>query len=381
MLKRLFVCAVLSIFSFGEACAVDAQKFLGLLVSGYSEKQGDKFEALGAESIGQDIVLRGVTFTSNLTETPRRIPIGDIVFYGVRNDGDDFVFSEAAIPKRTVNFGPLAISFGPVKLMNGRVYGKPSAQDFTFAWWERIESGAVSLELDGRKLASIDSASLLLSPYADGKQVSLGASIVGITWNPRNKDVEEIVKSFGIQSMRADFTGSMQWSEDGVLRLRDLAYDTRGLGVVRASATLSGIDRALVLELEKLDRLQSTGQNTDDKAANLLLQVLLNTASLRYENGKFVDVLFALANRRFGRDRETLEKLVVGTAERSISNLGAPALGREMGLAVRTFLSSPKSLTFSLEPKEPQPILFLSPPFDDLEGLMLVFGAHVTAND
>jgi len=191
-----------------------------------------------------------------------------------------------------------------------------------------------------------------------------------------------MLKQLGYTSLNLDFTttGDMKLTGDKVSYRFDVGINGRDIAKLSLGAGFADIPLAVYAQLLSAH----TEGKEPDYAALLpqMQQVLLNGASLRFEDQSLVNRLMPMAAAINGMDENTLRASIGPMLQLALVQFQNEAFSQQAMAAVNAFFANPKSLTITAKPAASLSVAQLSAMDPNKPGEAITkLGLTVTAND
>ncbi|WP_395660216.1 hypothetical protein [Aestuariivirga sp.] len=254
----------------------------------------------------------------------------------------------------------------------------------TSSFARKISSGQINLNAGGQSIA-VDG----VQSTWDGDP-NTGAGTFSI--NVNNIAIPEaalalmdqggMLKQLGYTSLNLDFTttGDMKLTGDKVSYRFDVGINGRDIAKLSLGASFADIPLAVYAQLLSAH----TEGKEPDYAALLpqMQQVLLNGASLRFEDQSLVNRLMPMAAAINGMDENTLRASIGPMLQLALVQFQNEAFAQQAMAAVNAFFANPKSLTITAKPAASLSVAQLSAMDPNKPGEAITkLGLTVTAND
>jgi len=254
----------------------------------------------------------------------------------------------------------------------------------TSSFARKISSGQINLNAGGQSIA-VDG----VQSTWDGDP-NTGAGTFSI--NVNNIAIPEaalalmdqggMLKQLGYTSLNLDFTttGDMKLTGDKVSYRFDVGINGRDIAKLSLGAGFADIPLAVYAQLLSAH----TEGKEPDYAALLpqMQQVLLNGASLRFEDQSLVNRLMPMAAAINGMDENTLRASIGPMLQLALVQFQNEAFSQQAMAAVNAFFANPKSLTITAKPAASLSVAQLSAMDPNKPGEAITkLGLTVTAND
>jgi len=254
----------------------------------------------------------------------------------------------------------------------------------TSSFARKISSGQINLNAGGQSIA-VDG----VQSTWDGDP-NTGAGTFSI--NVNNIAIPEaalalmdqggMLKQLGYTSLNLDFTttGDMKLTGDKVSYRFDVGINGRDIAKLSLGAGFADIPLPVYAQLLSAH----TEGKEPDYAALLpqMQQVLLNGASLRFEDQSLVNRLMPMAAAINGMDKNTLRASIGPMLQLALVQFQNEAFSQQAMAAVNAFFANPKSLTITAKPAASLSVAQLSAMDPNKPGEAITkLGLTVTAND
>ena len=254
----------------------------------------------------------------------------------------------------------------------------------TSSFARKISSGQINLNAGGQSIA-VDG----VQSTWDGDP-NTGAGTFSI--NVNNIAIPEaalalmdqggMLKQLGYTSLNLDFTttGDMKLTGDKVSYRFDVGINGRDIAKLSLGAGFADIPLPVYAQLLSAH----TEGKEPDYAALLpqMQQVLLNGASLRFEDQSLVNRLMPMAAAINGMDENTLRASIGPMLQLALVQFQNEAFSQQAMAAVNAFFANPKSLTITAKPAASLSVAQLSAMDPNKPGEAITkLGLTVTAND
>jgi hypothetical protein len=191
-----------------------------------------------------------------------------------------------------------------------------------------------------------------------------------------------MLKQLGYTSLSFDVTSmsDTKITDDKVSYGFELGFSGRDIANLRMGANFSDIPLAAYAELMKTN---SEGKEPDMAALMpQMQQVLVNGASLRFEDASIVNKVLPMAAAMNGMDANTLRASIGPMVQLTLVQLQNEAFTKQAADAVTAFFAAPKSLTIAAQPVAPLKVseIMALDPAKPGEAITRM-GISVTAND
>jgi hypothetical protein len=254
----------------------------------------------------------------------------------------------------------------------------------TSSFARKMSSGPISLSASGQTIA-VDGAESTWNGDPDTgagsfnmkvSNVAIPESVVALM------DQGGMLKQLGYTSLNLDFAtmGDMKLDGEKVSYSFELGLAGRDIAKISLGAAFAEIPLAVYAQLLKA---HTEGKEPDYAALMPQMQgIVLNGASLRFEDQSLVNRLMPLAAAMQGMDENTLRASIGPMVQLALVQLQNEAFTQQALAAVNAFVAGPKSLTVSAKPATALTVSELSVMDPNKPGEAINrLGLTVTAND
>jgi hypothetical protein len=222
----------------------------------------------------------------------------------------------------------------------------------TSSFARKMSSGPMSLSASGQTI-SVDGAESTWNGDPDTgagsfnmkvSNVAIPESVVALM------DQGGMLKQLGYTSLNLDFAtmGDMKLDGEKVSYSFELGLTGRDIAKISLGAAFAEIPLAVYAQLLKA---HTEGKEPDYAALMPQMQgIVLNAASLRFEDQSLVNRLMPLAAAMQGMDENTLRASIGPMVQLALVQLQNEAFTQQALAAVNAFVAGPKSLTVTAKP-------------------------------
>jgi hypothetical protein len=254
----------------------------------------------------------------------------------------------------------------------------------TSSFARKISSGQINLNAGGQSIA-VDGVQSTWDgdPNTGAGTFSINVNNIAIPESALALvDQGGMLKQLGYTSLNLDFTttGDMKLTGDKVSYRFDVGINGRDIAKLSLGAGFADIPLAVYAQLLSAH----TEGKEPDYAALLpqMQQVLLNGASLRFEDQSLVNRLMPMAAAINGMDENTLRASIGPMLQLALVQFQNEAFAQQAMAAVNAFFANPKSLTITAKPAAALSVAQLSAMDPNKPGEAITkLGLTVTAND
>lgn len=254
----------------------------------------------------------------------------------------------------------------------------------TSSFARKISSGQINLNAGGQSIA-VDGVQSTWDgdPNTGAGTFSINVNNIAIPESALALvDQGGMLKQLGYTSLNLDFTttGDMKLTGDKVSYRFDVGINGRDIAKLSLGAGFADIPLAVYAQLLSAH----TEGKEPDYAALLpqMQQVLLNGASLRFEDQSLVNRLMPMAAAINGMDENTLRASIGPMLQLALVQFQNEAFAQQAMAAVNAFFANPKSLTITAKPAASLSVAQLSAMDPNKPGEAITkLGLTVTAND
>ena len=254
----------------------------------------------------------------------------------------------------------------------------------TSSFARKISSGKINLTAGGQAI-SVDGVQSTWDgdPNTGAGKFNVNVSNIAIPESALALvDQVGLLKQLGYTSLNLDLTtmGDMKLDGEKVSYRLDLGINGRDIAKLSFGAGFADIPLAVYAQLLSA---HTEGKEPDyDALLPQMQQVLLNGASLRFEDQSLVNRLMPMAAAMNGMDEKTLRASIGPMVQLSLVQFQNEAFAQQAMAAVSAFFADPKSLTITAKPATALSVAQLSAMDPNKPGEAITrLGLTVTAND
>lgn len=254
----------------------------------------------------------------------------------------------------------------------------------TSSFARKISSGNINLTAGGQTI-SVDGAESTWDgdPNTGAGKFTVNVSNIAIPASALALvDQGGMLKQLGYTSLNLDFTtmGDMKLAGDKVSYRFDLGINGRDIAKLSFGAGFADIPLAVYAQLLSA---HTQGKEPDyDALMPQMQQVLLNGASVRFEDQSLVNRLLPMAAAINGMDEKTLRASIGPMVQLALVQFQNEAFTQQAMAAVNAFFADPRSLTITAKPATALSVAQLSAMDPNKPGEAITrLGITVTAND
>ena len=358
--KRLIASLALVLAGSTSVLAADAQAFADRLQA-IAAKTGAPINFAGAESVGENVVLKGVTLGAGADAAN----VGDITFESVTGSSAegwtvarvpfaDFKKAEgskeAAVTGMVVEGLQLAGSEGVSKLPGEAQYYFDSAS---------IQS--VKVTEGGNNLFSLSGTDITNSVTAGSGEIAssftLGDFMIDFAGMPAD-DTTRTMQAIGYSQLSGNGSTDSSWDpKTGELSLDPFELTVENAGKLSFAFQLNGYTSAFSKSLQQIQEQMAAdpagAQNSGMAIIGLVSQLSIASMQLDFTDDSLTNKLLDYYAKQNGQTKEQLIDGISGMMPAVLASLQNPEFQTEVTTAVTTFLKDPKSLTISVDPDAP----------------------------
>lgn len=254
----------------------------------------------------------------------------------------------------------------------------------TSSFARKMSSGPISLSASGQTI-SVDGAESTWNGDPDTGAGSFNMKVSNIAIPEpvvALMDQGGVLKQLGYTSLNLDFAtmGDMKLDGETVSYSFELGLTGRDIAKISLGAAFADIPLAVYAQLLKA---HTEGKEPDYAALMPQMQgIILNGASLRFEDQSLVNRLMPLAAAMQGMDEKTLRASIGPMVQLALVQLQNEAFTQQALAAVNAFVAGPKSLTLAAKPATALTVSEISVMDPNKPGEAINrLGLTVTAND
>lgn len=358
--KRLIASLALLLAGSTSVLAADAQAFADRLKA-VAAKTGAPLSFAGAESEGENVVLKGVTLGAG----PDAANVGDITFENVTGSDaegwkvervpfEDFkkteANKEAAITGMVVEGLQIAGTSAASALPGEAQYFFDSAS---------IES--VKVTEGGKDLFSLTGTDITNSVTAGSGEIAssftLGDFAIDFAALPAD-DTTKAMQAIGYPQLSGNGSVDSTWDpKTGELSLDPFELNVEDAGKLSFAFQLNGYTAAFSKSLQQIQEQMAAdpkgAENSGMAIIGLVSQLSIASMQLDFTDDSLTNKLLDFYAKQGGQTKEQLIDGITGMMPAVLASLQNPDFQTEVTTAVDTFLKDPKSLTISVDPDAP----------------------------
>lgn len=322
------------------------------------------YDALTTDGSG-NVTLKNLTLTKEAKDDEASLTIktAEVDFSGITSEGPSlYKIAKASFTSTSVDMKGKDVAI-TASIPNAAAEGwyirsvgaTPSPKDellsaATFA--EHIGSGPVSITAAGQTF-TIDN---IETSWAGDPNTGAGK----FTFKVNNVALPEqvvalmdqggMLKQLGYPTLNLDLASDADLAINGDMLNYgfNVSFSGRNIGALSLAGSVNDVPISVYSEMTKA---QAEGKPIDfDKLGPELQNVVINSASLRFEDASITKKLLPLAAAMQGMDEKTLVASIPPTIQLTLIQLQNEALTKQAVDAVTAFLADPKSLTISAKP-------------------------------
>jgi hypothetical protein len=353
--------ALSALFFFGSTswAAVDAKKIADALVAQF-ESNGVKLAIAGAESSGENILLKGITLTPPDGKA-KPFELAELALEGVTEDATGYSVNQVVFAAKTVDNGKDGVlEFGGGKISGLHISNVSNPADplQSMLLPKSFEFAPVTYTFNGAQVFRMDSATGNYSAYEAGKPMDFDAKIGGIHGDfsavPDAK-AKDTLAALGMTTVDGEVRMKGSWNpQDGRMALTEYAFDFKDVGKLNIMLDLSGYTPAFVKSLQEINK---TMTEKDDSAKGmaalgLMQQLTFNSFSIRFDDASVANRIIDFAAKQAGQPRDAVLAQAKGMVPFMMMQLQDAEFATSVTTAVSAFLDNPKSIEIKAAPAQ-----------------------------
>lgn len=389
-LAALFAGTLLS----GQAFALDGDAFLKAFGQRY-ESSGGKLTAGSVDVTGTTVVSR----STRLELTDPKVPsivlsLGDITFENVEDlGGGGYRVGRMSIPEILFNQDQLSFK---VENMAADNLELPAAGDdwaSTVMFYDKTSTGPMTVSIAGQNVLTVAGSTATMKRTDGGRGMFFDVNVEGMHAEPAtfaDPTNLPVIQALGLETVDAKATLSGQWdAQSGVFTLNHYDIDAERIGKLKSEFGMTGYTGALHKSIQ--DTQKSLRDNPDPQAASqaagiamlgIAQQINISNFVLRFEDAGITGRVLDFTAKTQGVSGAQFAQAIKGMVPMMLAQKGIQDPDGKLGKAVGDFLENPKSITISLKPSQPTPLMSIVGTVSTSPALILSLpGLSITAND
>jgi hypothetical protein len=360
--------------------------FAKRLVELYANTSG-KLSYSAAEAAGADVTLKGVGLDIG---DGTALPIGDIVFRNVAQNGADWTAERAEFTDmNTTNEGTTIVLSGVS--MDGLVLpGDPATP---FLLYDRAAMKTFNVSVAGAQVFAMNDyvADVTYTTPIDTVSFTSAAESITVTVPATDaKSAETATALFGGPSVTGRMVMNGAWTNsNGRMELSEMSLDVPGSGKLNMAFSLDGYTLQFMKTLQEVTEAASQGGNSEQAQAaqgmamlGLMQQLSFVSTMIRYEDAGLATKALDEIAKQQGRDKAQIVNETKAIIPFGLAQLQKPEFSAAVTKAVSDFLDNPKSFTVKAAPAAPVPgALLMATGMGNPADLIDQLSVTVTAND
>jgi hypothetical protein len=376
----------------GAAWALDGNAFAERLKTSYGAQAGGGGLSYGSVEVdGDTVTLKAATLDVDPTT---KLPLGDLVFTGVTEDGGAWLAETATIAdiNTTVETATYVMKGF---IIEGMTIPAANADGTTpFILYDRAAIDEASVSIGGKPAAGMVGYEVVVS--ADDPAVrmdfesdaeSLYVNIADISTDPASV---ESAKALGVERLDGALSMNGSWTaEKGTLTVSEFSYDVPDLGKIDLTFAIDGYTPEFIKTLGEVSNAAAAAGNDEQAQAaqglamlGLIQQLAYVSTKIRYDDAGFANRALDFAAARQGTTREAFVPQLKGMVPFMLGQLQNPDLAASATAAISAFLDDPQNITINATPAAPVPgaMLMATGAGNPME-LIKTLNVQVTANE
>lgn len=209
-------------------------------------------------------------------------------------------------------------------------------------------SGIVAASSAAPAPVTIDTVSVDLGNVVDGAPSDGTLKIAGINIPgdvlKADEQTKDWVEQLGYDKLDLDVTidASFDNTKDSLL-IKTISIDGQDVGKLTISGTFGGLPRAKLQDPQKLKEIAATAT--------------VDAANFQFENKGVVERVLDMQAKAMGATRDQFVDQITGALPLMLSMINNPPFQDKVAGAATAFLKSPKSLTITMAPGKPMPLM------------------------
>ncbi|KAB0680700.1 hypothetical protein [Aureimonas leprariae] len=344
-----------------SALAADAQAFANRLKDAVAASSLPMSFA-GAESQGDNVVVKGVTFGTG----PDAAKLGDVTFEGVTgSDADGWKVTRVPIADVDQADGDKRIQARGMVVSGIQIApkDKPSTLPGEAPWFfdSAAVQGVEGTE-SGKPVFSLGATSFTNSVASGGaidSNFTLGDLKLDFTAT-KDDEAAKTMTAVGYPQLAGNGTMHMNWDpKSGDLTLDPFTLDFQNAGKFDVAYMIKGYTPAFA---KQLSQIQNQMASQPDQASQsgmaiigLLSQLSIGSLQVGFTDASLTNKLLDYFAKENGTTREQLADSLSQMAPQSLAALNNPEFQAQVAGAISAFLKDPKSIKVEVKPTQPIP--------------------------
>lgn len=361
-----------------------ADTFMEILEAGNATISGYD----GVSGSGGDVVITGLRAsvddngkTSDLTIAETSIAGGSVDAEG-KLSADTMTMTDVAIDdtdgKDKVNARVARVAIVKPVLPSAASVKAKASTDAIAPGYSSAELTGIVVETEDQGTIPIARASAVVDRM-DGDLPTAGSlSLEGVEVSAEALDEDErkTLTDLGYDKVMLSLQMEIDWDPaSGTLNIEKLTLSGENAATINATLRINGLTREVVQQLD-------AAQDNPEKAMGLMQGLLVESLTLRIDNGSLVDRLLDNQAKEAGATREEFVQQLTGALPFMLSMINNPGFQKKVAAAATTFLNDPKSLSATAMPSAPVPFAqVLGTAMMAPQTLPDILGVTITANE
>jgi len=328
--------------------------------------QGQKFTYGSIENSGDGFVVKQPTWT-----VPDLAPIkGETAQFSSVKENDDgsITIGSVDVNAITAGSGDISVTFDTAAIKGLRIPKQGESDPIKkIAYYTNFDATNGIVKYKGKVVATFPKTTLEMSPFNTETTMTMNAAMNDIALDLSSVEDPSFKKGLSDLGYDGKFTGRMamqgDWSGktgDMNLSVYDLVIDN--VGTLSFPFSVAGYTAERVAKMQQL--VKETEGTTDpaeqQRAAMQMFDGLeLKSAAITFKDDSLTKRGLELASKQMQQPPESLAAAAPMMIGMGMANLKMPEVTQMVSTAVGKFLQNPGTLSFSVQPQKPTPIMDL----------------------
>lgn len=345
------------------------------------------------------VVTDGDTVT--LTETHFTIPgepgfdAGDMVFSGVEETGDGGYYAETLEIEDVDHTNDGArITVNDILFEGMTIPADPTGTGIdSIMLYETFSAGPIHIAVDGKDVFSLESITANMSKMSGDAGIEASMEANGL-WADvtqlKDEDGEAQLVRLGYKEVTGNISMNGRWeAEPGRVYLEEYVLTLDDVGTLTLALDISGYT------LEAIRSMEAAGQDAAAKSGDVesfqdvkasMQEVMKGftfaSASIRFDDDSLTGRILEEAGKEKNMTGEQMGQTIKALIPLMASQLGSPALQKQLTAAANAYFDDPGNLTIAAHPETAVPFpQIMSTGMSDPRGLIDLLDVKITAND
>lgn len=358
----IILAASTSLFAF-PAFALDGTAFAERLKAVYSLQGGGEIGYTGADVTGENITIKGVTFS---VPPSAPYPLGDILFEGVVESDSGWDIGRVSIADVSSTSEQSTFVMKGFEIENLSLPASDS-EVTPFLVYDRAAIAEVSVSIGGKSAFGMTGYEVTIEAPEPDVQVDFESSAESVYFNVADTITDPKgladVKALGLERIEGVLVMNGSWAgEKGTLTVDEFSFDVPNAGRFDMTFAIDGYTPAFMKTLQEVTKA-SAAAGTDEQAQaaqglamlGLLQQLSYVSTSMRYDDAGLAPKVLDLLASQQKITKEALTTQYKAVLPFALAQVQNAEFAANVTTEVGKFLDDPKSLEIDATPAEPVP--------------------------